>query len=104
MLKITEAAQREIAFRLKGQEQKYIRVYIEKSGCAGPSFSMVFDFPRETDDVYHINGLAYLVDRQLMQQVQYIEVDFGPCKFRITSGSSFCRGCSSCGSDCPCHS
>jgi Fe-S cluster assembly iron-binding protein IscA len=103
MLKITEAAQREIAFRLRGQEQ-HIRVYLEKSGCAGPSFSMIFDLPRDTDDVYHINGLAYLVDRQLMQQAQFVEVDFGPCSFKITSGLPLCRGCSGCGNDGSCHS
>ncbi len=96
MLEITDAAQREIAFRLRGQAQPYIRIYLEKSGCAGPSFSMIIDSPGDTDELYEVDELTYIVDRQLMAQAQYIKVDFGPCSFKITSGLKLCSGCSGC--------
>lgn len=98
MLEITDAAQREIAFHLKGQERRSLRIYVEESGCAGPSFAITPDLPKDTDYVYVINGLQYLVDKKLMESAKPIKVDFGPCSFKITSGIQLCDGgCAGCG-------
>lgn len=104
MLEITDAAQREIAFRLKGERQRYIRIYVEESGCAGPSFSMVFDMPRASDYVYSVDDLTYVVDKQLMDNAEHITVDFGPCTFNIISGLKDCGSCCSCGASGCCTS
>ena len=64
---------------------------------------MALDEPRDNDKVFEVNGLTYLVDTGLMEQVSPIKVDFMEndyqCGFAITSGlarNEACGGACSC--------
>lgn len=59
---------------------------------------MALDEPKETDDVYDVDGFKYIVDKEFMQKASSIKVDFSEMGFKIDSGIDFGgSGCSSCG-------
>ncbi|MBN2126678.1 MAG: hypothetical protein JW821_20425 [Deltaproteobacteria bacterium] len=64
---------------------------------------MALDEPRENDEVVENNGITYLVEKQLMDQVKPISIDFVESAmgsgFSISSGLAMGGGC---GSSCSC--
>lgn len=59
---------------------------------------MALDEPRETDEVFHINGFQFVVDKGFYKKAKPITVDFVGYGFRITSslnlgGNAGCGGC-----------
>lgn len=65
---------------------------------------MALDEPRETDHVYDVNDVQYLVDKDFMEKANPITVDFMYMGFKITSGLEVSAGgeCSGCGSTSSC--
>ena len=68
---------------------------------------MVMDQERPTDESYNIGDFTFLVDRDFMEKVKPIMVDFKNVGFSITanidlsqSGSDGCTGCGSTSSCC----
>lgn len=61
--------------------------------------AMALDEPRDTDNVYEIDGFKYIVDREFFEQVKPIKVDFTEMGFKLDCGVDFraASGCSSCG-------
>ena len=64
---------------------------------------MVLDEPKDGDEIFKENGLTFLIDKELFEQVKPIAVDF------ITTArgsgfklSSIMDGKSACGSSCSC--
>jgi Fe-S cluster assembly iron-binding protein IscA len=64
---------------------------------------MALDEPKDDDEVIQDNGITYLVNKQLLEQIQPIHVDFVDSPlgsgFSITSSLSHggaCGTCSSC--------
>jgi iron-sulfur cluster assembly accessory protein len=55
---------------------KYLRVYVEKGGCSGMQYSMVFDEKRPDDLVTEMHGVSVLVDAFSAQYVRGSMVDF----------------------------
>ena len=59
---------------------------------------MALDEPKETDNVYEIDGFKYIVDKEFLEKVKPIKVDFSvmgfkiDCEFDFGSGSA-CSGC-----------
>ena len=100
MIDITEAAKSELTEFFKDKEVKPIRIFLNEGGWGGPSLAMALDEPRDTDHVYKINDVEYLVDKGFMEKAKPITVDFMGMGFKITSGmvieqSSSCSGCGS---------
>ncbi len=64
---------------------------------------MALDEPKETDEVFDIDGFKYVIDREFVEKVQPIKVDFVDIGFRLScnvdfsAGSSACGGCASSG-------
>ena len=60
---------------------------------------MALDEPKETDNVYEIDGFKYIVDKEFLEKVKPIKVDFTVMGFKIDCGVDFGAGsaCSSCG-------
>ena len=60
---------------------------------------MALDESKETDNVYEIDGFTYIVDKEFMEKVKPIKVDFSVMGFKIDCGVNFGSGseCSSCG-------
>ena len=62
---------------------------------------MALDEPKDTDETFDVEGLTYLVDKDLLERVQPITVSFSAMGFyvsgRLDSGCSS-SACGSCGS------
>jgi Fe-S cluster assembly iron-binding protein IscA len=97
MFNVTQTAQDQIAQYFKMHAIKPIRVFLSQ-GCSGPRIAMAIDEIRNTDKVFKINGIEYVVEKELLKQAQPIEVDFMGDGFRISSSLKLGGGCSGCGS------
>jgi hypothetical protein len=65
---------------------------------------MALDEPKETDNVYHVEGFTYVVDTEFMKKASPIRVDFSYMGFRLDSSINFDSGCTSCGTKGSCCS
>ena len=103
MLEITKSATEKIAEYLKDKEVTPIRIFLNTGGCGGPSLAMALDEPKDTDDVFDIDGFKYIIDKEFMKEAEPIKVDFSGFGFQIDCGIEFeeeCTGCptsSACG-------
>ncbi|MDD2390785.1 MAG: hypothetical protein PHP23_13755 [Desulfobacterales bacterium] len=61
---------------------------------------MALDEPKDTDNVYEIDGFKYIVDIDFMDKAKPIKVDFAANGFKLDCAIQFNSGCSSCGSSC----
>ncbi len=66
---------------------------------------MVLDEPKETDDVYEINGFTMLVDKELHEKTKDITIDYASygmgSGFRVASEIPVGSG-SGCSASCSC--
>ncbi|MDR3569554.1 MAG: IscA/HesB family protein [Syntrophobacteraceae bacterium] len=76
MITISEKAQIVLKDYFKEKEITPIRVFLHAGGCSGPSLAMVLDEPKDSDDVYDVDGFTILVDKELHQQTRDITVDY----------------------------
>ena len=61
---------------------------------------MALDEPRDTDDVFDVKGLKFVVDKEFMGKAEKINIDFTGMGFHLDSNFVMEQsGCSSCGSD-----
>ncbi|MBN2808201.1 MAG: hypothetical protein JXR80_01770 [Deltaproteobacteria bacterium] len=68
---------------------------------------MVMDQARPTDESYTFGDFTFLVDREFMEKVKPIKVDFKNVGFSITANIDLSKaggGCSGCGSTSSCCS
>jgi len=61
---------------------------------------MALDEPKETDNVYDINGFKFIMDKNFYEKAKPVKVDFLGYGFKITSGIDFGASCSGCGGSC----
>lgn len=66
---------------------------------------MALDEPKDSDDLFEVKGLKFVVDKVFMEKAQKIKIDFNGMGFGLSSGIDLgqagnCGGCSggSCGS------
>jgi Fe-S cluster assembly iron-binding protein IscA len=66
--------------------------------------ALALDESKQTDDVYDIDGITYLIDKALGEQTKEVKVDFvnynGRSGFSVSSAISLGGG--SCGTSCSC--
>ena len=96
MLEITKSATDKIAELLKDREVAPIRIFLNSGGCGGPSLALVLDEPKDTDDVFDIEGFKYIVDKEFMKEAEPIKVDFSEFGFQFDCSIEFEEGCSAC--------
>ena len=70
MLEITKKATDKIAEYLKDKEVTAIRIFVNAGGCGGPGLAMALDEPKDTDDVFDIEGFKYIVDKEFMKEAE----------------------------------
>ncbi len=63
---------------------------------------MALDEPKETDNVYDVDGFKYIVDKEFLEKVKPIKIDFSVMGFKIDCGADFGSECSSCGTHSSC--
>jgi len=102
MLTVTDKASEVIKDFLKDKKaDASIRVYLN-NGCPGPSLGMALDESRnETDEVIQTGGATFIIEKDLLNQVKPINIDFittpQGAGFKLTSNlpeGSGCGGCS----------
>jgi iron-sulfur cluster assembly accessory protein len=78
VINVTPAAAEEVKAMLQKPENqgKTLRVYVEKGGCSGMQYSMVFDEPRADDLSGAANGVCVLIDPFSAQYMRGSVVDF----------------------------
>ena len=62
---------------------------------------MALDEPKDTDETFDVDGLAYVVDKKLLERVQPIVVNYTAMGFYVSGRVDAGCGpsaCSSCGS------
>lgn len=102
MVELTDTARTEIQKYFEENESSPIRVYVA-NGCSGPGLALGLDGPSDTDDVFDMDGITFVVDKALLQTASPITVDFGERGFSIDSPMKFeapeggCSACSGCG-------
>ena len=96
MLEITKSATEKIAEYLKDKEVTPIRIFLNAGGCGGPSLAMALDEPKDTDDVFDIDGFKYIIDQEFLKEAEPFKVDFSGFGFQIDCGIEFEEGCTGC--------
>ena len=77
MFDVSEKATEMIKEAFKSQEKiPSIRVVYDKGGWSGPSLGLVQDEPSEDDKVFDQEGITYVVNKDLLEKVKPIKVDF----------------------------
>ncbi len=100
IVRVTESAAVEVRSLLEKSENagKTLRVFVEKGGCSGMQYSMVFDEQRPDDAVTDAHGISVLVDPFSAQYLRGAVVDFsdsltaGGFKVTIPAAKQTC-GC-----------
>jgi iron-sulfur cluster assembly protein len=66
---------------------------------------MALDEPRDSDETFAVNGFTFLVNKDFLEKVKPIKVDFTGYGFKVDCGIQFGQGggCSGCGSAGSCH-
>ena len=88
---LTPHAEQEVRTLLSQPENagKCLRVYVEKGGCSGMQYSLVFDEKRPNDETVEQGGLSVLVDSFSAQYIRGAVVDFSDALtgggFKITN-------------------
>lgn len=57
---------------------------------------MALDEPRDTDDIFEIDGYKYVVDSEFMAAAETIKVDFSGFGFQFDCGLEFNEACTAC--------
>jgi iron-sulfur cluster assembly accessory protein len=106
MFTVTEKANEMIKDFMKNRTEGLpIRVMVFEGGCSGTSLGMALDEQKQDDHVFEDNGLKFVINQDLLSEIQPVTVDF----IETPHGSGFklssnfvsagggCDSCSSCG-------
>lgn len=78
MITLTEVAGNKVREFLKAQNRDdlALRVYVKPGGCSGFSYGMGLDEPKESDELFEVDGLRVCVDQQSINYVKGAVVDY----------------------------
>lgn len=65
---------------------------------------MALDEPKDTDEIFEVEGFKYLVNREFMDKAKPIKVDFAMYGFKLDCGIDFGAACGSCSTEGSCCS
>ena len=65
---------------------------------------MALDEPKDTDEIFEVDGFKYLVNKEFMEKAQPIKVDFAMYGFKLDCGIDFGAACGSCSTEGSCCS
>ena len=100
MIKMSEKAQSVLKDYFNEKEVTPIRVILQTGGCSGPSLAMVLDEPKDSDDVYEVNGFTMLVDKALHQPTRDNSIMFHTTGFLFQFDLEVAVGGVRCGGGC----
>jgi len=65
---------------------------------------MALDEPKDTDEIFEVEGFKYIVNKEFMEKAQPIKVDFAMYGFKLDCGIDFGAACGSCSTEGSCCS
>ncbi len=99
MFEVTKEASQKVKEFFQGRKELSPIRIVAGSGCCGPSLGMALDEAKEDDEVFEVNGITYVIDRQLLELAKPICVDFAQTDtgtgFSITSSLTADISCES---------
>jgi len=96
MLLFSDSASEKIAEYFKDKPVKPIRIFLQESGCAVAYLAMDLDEPKDTDDIFDIDGFKVLVDKNLIKSAEPITLDSSHFGFQIDCSLVFKKGSTAC--------
>ena len=100
MIEVTDAACRELDAYFSGKEKEPIRVCLTPGGCSGPRLGLALDGPGGSDEVFVEKDYVFCINKELLNVLKSVKLDFSDQGFSIESGESFGGGCSACQGGC----
>ena len=80
MIQVTDAAAGHLLDLLKAKdfspEEKGLRLFVEKGGCAGMSYAMKIAAASPGDDVIEKNGVKVFVDGESLEYLDGCQLDY----------------------------
>lgn len=76
-----------------------VRIYLAGMGCSGPSFGLSLDEMKDTDLKDDSNDIAFIMDKDLFDQVGEMKVEFlgnGYYVAPVNQAPVDCGGCAGC--------
>ena len=102
MIELSEAAVEAVVEYFRTMESRPIRIFVSQ-GCGGAQLAMALDEAGDSDVIHRVRGFQFIIDRDLLDQVQPVNIDYSEMGFRISSSlqpSGGCRTCGTAGSCC----
>lgn len=97
MFGITPAASARIRDFMTDRQSAPIRIHIAPSLNDAPSLAMTFDSASDSDVVYKADGVTFLVDRKLLDDIGPIRIDCDAIGLRFSSRLTTDDGGCGCG-------
>lgn len=58
---------------------------------------MALDEPKDSDDLFDVKGIKFVVDKEFMEKTQTIKIDFNGMGFSLDPGINLGQGGGDCG-------
>lgn len=104
MVTVTQPAKAQLDSYFAENEKAPIRVFLASGGCSGPRLTLALDEPKDSDDVFQVDGYSIVVDKELLEKAKPLTIDFACAGFSVDSslelGGGGCGGCSCSGGSC----
>lgn len=76
-IKVTPTAAEELKSKITGQGNNIgVRVYLAGMGWGGPTYGLTLDEPKDTDNVYDVDGIKILFDKETSRYSKDLEIDY----------------------------
>lgn len=98
MITLSDEARQDLTDFFKNKETAPIRVQLAPGGCMGPRLSLDLDRQLPSDSVAEVDGLVFVMDKNLLAQVGDVTIDVDYTGFKISSQRAPSGDCS--GGDC----
>ena len=104
MVTVTETAKAQLDAYFAENPKAPIRIFLTSGSCAGPQLTLALDDPKDSDDVFDVEGYSIVVDKELLAEAKPLTVAFSDAGFAVESslklGGGGCGGCSCSGGSC----
>jgi Fe-S cluster assembly iron-binding protein IscA len=102
MISMTDTAKKELDAYFEGNTPDSIRVFLS-GGCSGARLALALDEATHTDSRAEEKGYNFCMDKQLLEQVSHVTIDFSYAGFSVEPKlplpdmGSKCGACASAG-------
>lgn len=96
MMNVSKPAQEQVRMYFEGKEIVPIRIFLTSAGCGGPNLAMALDEKKNTDAVLTFDDMEYIIDKDLLEKISPVELDYAGGGFHFESGLKPTGGCAGC--------